>query len=150
MSNSSTHSAENQTMIIQTTNRNFTIVNYYCPNNMNLNIQNINVKSENFIIVGDFNSHSQSWGYNHMDNRGVEIEDWQDENNLTLINRPNDAPTSYSRVWHTTSTPDIALCTEDLHRIIEREVGNQLGGSDHRPVYLTIAAKTVSAPVLPR
>ena len=46
--------------------------------------------------------------------------------------------------------PDIALCTEDLHRIIEREVGNQLGGSDHRPVYLTIAAKTVSAPVLPR
>ena len=45
--------------------------------------------------------------------------------------------------------PDIALCTEDLHRIIEREVGNQLGGSDHRPVYLTIAEKTVSAPVNP-
>ena len=111
---------------------------------------NINVKSENFIIVGDFNSHSQSWGYNHIYNRGVEIEDWQDENNLTLINRPNDAPTFYSRLWHTTSTPDIALCTEDLHRIIEREVGNQLGGSDHRPVYLTIAEKTVSAPVLPR
>ena len=75
MSNSSTHSAENQTMIIQTTNRNFTIVNYYCPNNVNLNIQNINVKSEDFIIVGDFNSHSQSWGYNHIDNHGEEIED---------------------------------------------------------------------------
>ena len=117
---------------------------------MNLNIQNINVKSENFIIVGDFNSHSQSWGYNHIYNRGEEIEDWQDENNLTLINRPNDAPTFYSRVWHTTSTPDIALCTEDVHRIIEREVGNQLGVSDHRPVYLTIAVKTVSVPVLPR
>ena len=70
MSNSSTYSAENQTMIIQTTNRNLTLVNYYCPNNVNLNIQNINVKSENFIIVGDFNSHSQSWGYNHIDNRG--------------------------------------------------------------------------------
>ena len=52
---------------------------------MNLNIQNINVKSENVIIVGDFNSHSQSWGYNHIDNRGAEIEEWQDENNLTLI-----------------------------------------------------------------
>ena len=137
-------------MIFQTTNRNFTIMNSYCPNNVNLNIQNINVKSESFIIVGEFNSHSQSLGYNHIDNRGEEIEDWQDENNLTLINRPNDAPTIYSRVWHTTSIPDIALCTEDLHRIIEREVGNQLGGSDHRPVYLTIAVKTVSAPVLPR
>ena len=78
-------------MNIQMTNRNFIIVNYYCPNNVNLNIQNINVKSENFIIVGDFDSHSQSWGYSHIDNPGEEIEDWQDENNLTLINRPNDA-----------------------------------------------------------
>ena len=93
MSNSSTHSAENQTMIIQTTNLNFTIMNYYCPNNVNLNIQN--VKTGNCIIVGDFNSHSQSWGYNHIDNRGEEIEDWHDENNLTLINRPNDAATFY-------------------------------------------------------
>ena len=46
MSNSLTHSAENQTMIIQTTNLTFTIVNYYCPNNVNLDIQNINVKSD--------------------------------------------------------------------------------------------------------
>ena len=83
MSNSSTHRAENQTMIIQTTHGNFTIMNYYCPNNVNINIQNINVKSENFIIVGDFNSHSQSWGYNHIDNSGEDIEDWQEENNLT-------------------------------------------------------------------
>ena len=57
---------------------------------MNLNIQNMNVKSENFIIVGDFNSHSQSWRYNHIDNRGEEIEDWQDENNITLINLPDE------------------------------------------------------------
>ena len=62
-------------------------------------------------MVGDFNSHSRIWGYNH-------IEDWQDENNLTLINRPNDF---YSRVWNTTRTPDITLYPEDLHRIIERE-----------------------------
>ena len=119
-------------------------MNFYCPNNVNLNIQNINVKSENFIIVGDFNSHSQRWGYNHIDNRGDEIEDWQDENNLTLINRPNDTPTFYSRVWHTTSIPDIALCTEDLHGIIERELGNQLRGSDHRPVYLTFVTQCLT------
>ena len=80
MSNSSTDSEENQTMIIQTTNRNFTLVNYYCLNNVHLNIHNINVKSESFIIVGDFNSHSQSWRFNHIDNRGYKIDDWQDEN----------------------------------------------------------------------
>ena len=109
-----------QTMIIQITNLNFTIVNYYCPDNVNLNIQNINVKSENFIIVGDFNSHSQSWRYNHIDNRGEEIEYWQDENNLTLINQPNDAPTFYSRVCHTTSTQVIASEIKRNNRVLKK------------------------------
>ena len=38
MSNSSTHSAENQTMIIQTTNRNFTIVNYRIHQHLPTNV----------------------------------------------------------------------------------------------------------------
>ena len=89
---------------------------------MNLNIQNINVKIENFILVGNFNSYSQSWRYNHIDTRREELEDCQDENKLTMINQPNDAPEFYSRVWPTISTPDIALCT-DLHCIIMGKVG---------------------------
>ena len=36
--------------------------------------------------MGDFNSHSQSWRYDHIDNRGEEIEAWQDDNNI-IINR---------------------------------------------------------------
>ena len=82
-----------------------------------------------FIIMGDFNSHSQSWGYDHIRARGEEIEAWQYDNNLTLINQPYDTPTLYSRCWQTISTTDIALCTEDLHSITMREVGDQLGGS---------------------
>ena len=39
----------------------------------------------------------------------------------TIINQPYDTPTFYSRCWHTTSTPDIALCTEDLHSITVRK-----------------------------
>ena len=46
--------------------------------------------------MGDFNSHSQSWGYDHIDTRGEEIEAWQDDKNLTLINQPYDTPTFYS------------------------------------------------------
>ena len=100
--------------------------------------------------MGDFYSHSQSWGYDHIDARGEEIEAWQDNNNLTLINQPYDTPTFYSRCWHTTSTPDIALCTEDLHSITMREVGDQLGGSDHILAYLTLEARTVQTSTLPR
>ena len=89
-------------------------------------------------------------GYDHIDARGEEIEAWQDDKNITLINQPYDTPTFYSRCWRTTSTPDIALCTEDLHSITMREVGDQLGGSDHRPAYLTLEARTLQASTLPR
>ena len=149
-SDSSTDSAEYQTIKIITETKEIYLVNYYCPNNVTLDLHNIQVKGSNFIIVGDFNSHSQSWGYNHIDARGEEIEEWQDDNNLILINNPDDTPTFYSRCWHTTSTPDIAICTEDIHSITKRTVGDQLGGSDHRPVYLTLDTKTTTAPTVPR
>ena len=32
------------------------LVNYYCPNNVILDLHNIQVKGNNCIIVGDFNS----------------------------------------------------------------------------------------------
>ena len=150
MSSSSNDGAEQHTITVNTLKRDIILVNYYCPNNVNLALHNIHVRDSNFIIMGDFNSHSQSWGYDHIDARGEEIEAWQDDKNLALINQPYDTPTFYSRCWHTTSTPDIALCTEDLHSITMRKVGDQLGGSDHRPAYLTLEARTVQASTLPR
>ncbi|XP_012941411.1 uncharacterized protein LOC106012589 [Aplysia californica] len=123
---------------ITTSRGNLDLVNYYCPNDKNLVLETIEVPDTDFIIAGDFNSQSQSWGYNRLDRRGEEIEAWQDENHLLLVNDPLDQPTFYSRAWHSTTTPDLALCTENLHRHLSRTVETQLGGSDHRPVLLTI------------
>ena len=95
-------------------------------------LDTIDVPDSNFLIAGDFNSRSQSWGYDNMDARG------KDENKLILVNDPTDQDTFYSRCWHTTSTLDLAFCTEDVHKKITRRVSAQLGGSDHRPVLLTI------------
>ena len=55
-----------------------------------------------------------------------------------LVNDSDDQPTFYSHRWQTANTPDIAFCKGDVHRLISREVGSQLGGSDHQPVILTI------------
>ena len=123
---------------ITTNNRSVDIVNYYCPNDKALSLEEIQIPNNHFLIAGDFNSQSQSWGYNVMDKRGEDIETWQDENNLILINEPMDTPTFYSRRWHSTTTPDLAFCTEDIHQNITRTVEDQLGGSDHRPVTITI------------
>ena len=98
LSGSSTDSAKYQVVNIKTKTKEIHLVNYYCPNNIYLDLLSIPV-------VRDFNSHSQSWGYNHIDARGEEIEEWQDDNNLIFINKPEGTPTFYSRCWHTTSTP---------------------------------------------
>ena len=150
MSSSLSDGAEQHTLTVNTLKRDILLVNYYCPNNVNMALHNIHVRGSNCIIMGGFNSHSQSWGCDHIDARGEEIEAWQDDNNLTLINQSYDTPTFYSRCWHTTSTLDIALCTEVLHSIIMREVSDQLGGSDHIPAYLTLEARTVQASTLLR
>jgi hypothetical protein len=66
------------------------------------------------------------------------VEDWKIDVNLQLLNRANDTPTFYSKIWKTTSTPDLAFSTSDLAHTIERKVLDQLGGSDHKPVELVI------------
>ena len=91
-------------------------------------------------------------GYSETDARGEEVEDWEIENNLFLVNTPEDWPCFYSRTWHSSSTPDLAFATSDLAYKTERAVGEQLGTSDHRPVKLSIDleyAPEVSVP-LPR
>ena len=71
------------------------LINYYCPNDKNLSLDTIEVSDTNFLIAGDFNSRSQSWGYDTMDPRGKDIEDWQDENKLILVNDPTEQDTFY-------------------------------------------------------
>jgi ribonuclease HI len=129
--------AEYHMLHLKTDSTEFHLLNYYCPNDKPLALDTIPEK-ERLLVCGDFNSHSQSWGYDHMDKRGEELESWQDENQFTLINQPADPPTFYSRAWHTTSTPDLAFHSPGLEWNITRVIGKQLGGSDHRPVFLNI------------
>ena len=72
------------------------------------------------------------------------MENWVTENRLILINKPEDPDTFYSRTWRTTSTPDLAIATDDVQGIAEREVSSQLGGSDHRPVIIRIKGQRQS------
>lgn len=68
-------------------------------------LHKVEVGDSNYLIVGDFNSHSQSLGYEKNDQRGEETEEWVMENELIFINQTKDEPTYYSRVWMNKSTP---------------------------------------------
>ena len=115
------------------------LVNLYSPNDKALSLNGPPAVEDHYLVVGDVNIHSQSWGYDHIDKREEEVENWQDDHRLNLINKPEDHPTFNSRRRRTTSTPDLAFCTYDLDGQINRKVREQLGCSDHRPVLLTMS-----------
>uniref|UniRef100_A0A0B7BAW1 Endonuclease/exonuclease/phosphatase domain-containing protein n=1 Tax=Arion vulgaris TaxID=1028688 RepID=A0A0B7BAW1_9EUPU len=46
------------------------------PPNKFIHLNNIQPNTENWIIVGDFNSHSPSWGYSDLNIKGEEVEDF--------------------------------------------------------------------------
>ena len=119
-----------------------TVFNICSPPDKQIQLHNIKVEPQSWIITGDFNSHSPSWGYGQLNSKGEEVENWITENRLILINKPDDPDTFYFRTWRTTSTPDLAIATDDIQGIAEREVSSQLGGSDHRPVIISIKGKT--------
>ena len=50
------------------------LVNLYSPNDKALSLNALPAVEDNYLVVGDFNSHSQSWGYDHIDKRGEEVE----------------------------------------------------------------------------
>ena len=126
--------------------REVTVINCYCPQDKELQLHTLPLTNQNLLIAGDFNSHSPSWGYPDLNNRGEQMEDWMIENKLILVNRPDDRPTCFSRAWKTTSTPDLAITTEDIQKICDRTVCSQLGGSDHLPVLLKLSLTEQPAP----
>ena len=70
------------------------------------------------------------------------MKNWITENRFILINKPDDPDTFYSLILRTTSTPDLAIATDDIQGIGEREVSSQLGGSGHRPDTISIKGQT--------
>ena len=55
---------------------------------------------------------------------------------MVLINCPDEPHTYYSTASRKTSCPDLAIATDDVAKITERHVEQQLGGSNHKPVLL--------------
>ena len=118
---------------------NLNVYNCYCPPDKELELDRIQIpNNEECLILGDMNSHSQSWGYPDLNARGEEIEDWQAENRLLLLNQPEDTPTFYSRTWMSTTTPDLAFATNKISKKSTRTVADQLATSDHRPILIHI------------
>ena len=65
MSSSSNDGAEQHIVRVKALKQRFYLSTTIAPKNVNLELHNIHVRDSNFIIRGGFNSHLQSWGYDH-------------------------------------------------------------------------------------
>ena len=66
------------------------IYNLYSPPPKALHLHAIQPEDERWIIMGDFNRHSHSWGYPDLDPKGDGVEDWIITNQMVLINHPEE------------------------------------------------------------
>ena len=66
------------------------LYNAYCPQDKELSLEYMEIPDDQCLIVGDFNSHSEAWGYAESDRRGDEVEDWQVDHRLILLNDADD------------------------------------------------------------
>ena len=144
--------AEIQGVKIKIGDRQLKIFNIYSPQNTDLSLDLIQIEDKDCLVLGDFNSHSEAWGYKEADARGEQVEDWQVDTKLVLLNDPDDPPSFFSRTWLKSYTPDLAFATNDLAGISSRTVLAQLGGSDHRPIRVSfdLGYKPKGANTLPR
>ncbi|GBN08416.1 hypothetical protein AVEN_84242-1 [Araneus ventricosus] len=52
-----------------------------------------NINGEEYLIGGDFNAHSQRWGYRDEDSRGKQLQEFIAEKHIFLLNSSDSPPT---------------------------------------------------------
>ena len=87
-----------------------------------------------FIIMGDFNSHSNVWGCRDTDQKGRIIEDVINRNNLLLYN--NKSYTYLHPGTGTYSAIDLTLADASIFLDYSWKVHKDTCGSDHFPIIL--------------
>ena len=69
------------------------------------------------IVIGDFNSHSTSWGYDTTDNNGESVEQWADSCYLTL-NHDAKLPISFNSArWKKGYNPYLIFASGSMANI---------------------------------
>ncbi len=87
-----------------------------------------------FILLGDFNGHSLQWGCKDNNNKGKIIEEFIAKHDLCIFN--DKSHTYLHPATGLYSSLDLTLCSPSLYLDFNWEVGDDLCGSDHFPVFL--------------
>ena len=114
----------------------FTICTIYIPPHYNLaqcDIDNlVNQLSAPYLLIGDFNAHSELWGCSSNDARGKKIEELLQSSDICLLNsRP---PTYLHPASGSLTSIDLSLCSASIALDFAWCVHSDQCGSDHYPI----------------
>ena len=127
----------------------FTLINVYIPS-QGIQEKDLDVlvpDSQNFVLMGDFNSKHRSWNNGPENRNGPVLFRWIQTHKVILLNQ-NKKATYQSPSTGTLSTLDLTLASPAFERSIKNWcIGEDLG-SDHFPVFfeLTLTRKLVHNP----
>lgn len=117
-----------------------TLCNIYIPNQKDFtlyDIEHIILQLPNtFVIVGDFNSHSETWGSYKTDYRGRIIEELLSNDSLVILN--NGQPTRINPSNGHPSAIDLSITNASLSHKLEWNTLPDIYSSDHIPIEISI------------
>lgn len=134
-------------ILLENNKEKITVINSYAPPQAEFNDildeieEVINITKGEILLTGDFNAHSQQWGYADIDQRGNSMTDFMLQHSLFLVNPPG-APPSFHTVRGTKELkgwPDLTMSTIKLKDSITNwEISDDESLSDHRYIKFQI------------
>ena len=98
------------------------------------------------IVIGDFNSHSTTWGYTNTDNKGEAVEQWADSCNFTLIHDAKLLKSFNSAKWKKGYNTDLIFASESIANMYKKSVMDPIPHTQHRPICVSVQPVVVPQP----
>ena len=98
------------------------------------------------IVIGDFNSHSTTWGYTNTDNEGEAVEQWADSCDFTLIHDAKLPKSFNSTRWKNGYNPDLIFASESIANMCKKSVMDPIPHTQHRPICVSVQPVVVPQP----
>lgn len=92
------------------------------------------------IVIGDFNSHSTTWGYNESNPDGDAVESWAEASQLSLIHNAKLPKSFNSGRWRRGYNPDLAFVSQNIASLSKKLVLDPIPKSQHRPIGIQVNA----------